>query len=376
MVSIEHGFWLQYGAQLADELVALGDDLAADGLRPGIVFAPVGAPARLARLYHRARSSGEAFLDPSGFLLDRASTPRRAASYPWLDASYGRPRDIAARKTWMTQSLEHQLSNDLRDGADEPSILVTPSPQLTAATGTAELYAVIDAADGARDEIAGDRECWLGIVIDRDYLRHDARLTELADAAVTAGFPGVVVRCFQTELPPVGDHRLLGGLRELVEGCAGGDVGVFLPNAGWVGWLALAWGAAGYSGGLSKGSWYDRTPTPMTNPGRRENIFETQLLRHVSWPIHQQLLDEPNFEECSCRSCQAMHGVYSPDYANVHQIRVAHLWSAELHGLNLVGRRRAIRGRLEDAVEFRDGLPRSLRDRADAGFLDTWLALV
>jgi hypothetical protein len=375
-VSIETGFWLQYPAQRAEELIALADDLAADGPRPGVVFAPVGASSRLARLYQHARDRGEAFVDPSGFLLDRDSTAQRAANYPWLDATYGRPTDAGTWTTWMTESLEHQLSNDLRGAADEPSILVTPSPQLTAATGTAELYAVLDAAEAARVDVAGDRECWLGIAVDRDYLRLDARLTELADAVVTAGFPGVVFRCFQTELPPIGDRRLLGGLRDLVEGCASGDIGVFLPNAGWVGWLALAWGATGYSAGLTKGSWFDRMPTPMRNPGRREYIFEGQLLRHESWAIHQQLAADPGYEDCSCRSCRAMQGAYDADNAAVHQIRVAHAWTSELRGLNLVARRRAIRSRLEDSVEFRDSLPRALRDRADAGFLDTWLALV
>jgi len=375
-VSIEGGFWLQFASQQADELVSLTDDLAASGYRPGVVFAPVGAPSRLARLYGVARATGEAFLDPSGFLLDRDAGAQRATNFPWLDPSYGRPHDLTGWSQWMEASLEHQLSDDFLDGADEPSILVTPSPQLTASTGTAELYVIIDAATVAGASIAGDRECWLGVVVDRDYLRNDARLTELADAVVTAGFPGVIFRCFQTELTPITDRRLLDGLRELVEGCAGADVEIFLPSAGWMGWLTGAWGATGHSGGLSKSSWFDRMPTPMRNPGRRESIFEPQLLRHVPWALHEQLVDDAGYEDCLCDSCATMAGDHDAYEAKVHQIRVAHAWSNELRELNLVGRRRAIRARIDDAIAFRDDLPRALRDRADASFLDTWRSLV
>jgi hypothetical protein len=375
-VTIQDGFWLQYASQNAESLVGLSDTLATDGYRPGVVFTPVGAPARLARLYGEARARGEVFMDPSGFLLDREPRPQRAANFPWLDPSFGRPQVIAEWVEWMEASLRHQLANDLLDGAAEPTIIVTPSPQLTASTGNAELYAIIDAATAGRDSIADDRECWLGISVDRDYLRNDARLTELADAVVTAGFPGVVFRCFQTELTPISDGRLLNGLRELVEGCAGGGVEIFLPNAGWMGWLAGAWGATGYSGGLSKGSWFDRMPTPMRNPGRRESIFEPQLMRHVQWTVHEQLADEDGYQECECASCAAMAGGYDAHEAKVHQVRVAHTWSNELRGLNAIGRRRAIRTQIDQAIDFRNDLPRALRNRADAGFLDVWRSLV
>jgi len=375
-VSIENGFWLQYASQNADDLVDLADDLADNGYRPGIVFAPVGNPARLCQLYGRMRAEGEAFLDPSGFLLDRDGRQQRATNYPWLDPTYGRPDDLDAWTEWMEQSLQHQLSRGFRGGADEPSILVTPSPQLLASSGTAELYTIVDAASAARDSTEGTRECWLGIAVDRDYLRNNARLTELADTVVTAGFPGVVFRCFQSELSPISDRRLLEGLRELVEGCTGADVPIFLPNAGWVGWLAGAWGAHGHSGGLSKGSWFDRMPTPMRNPGRRDSIFEPQLLRHVHWTLHEQLFNEDGYEECSCDSCVTMDGDFDAVEAKIHQIRVAHARSNELRPLNVIGRRRAIRARIDAAVDFRDDLPRTLQDRADARFLDTWLSLV
>ena len=211
-MSLESGFWLQYATQRSATLVGLADDLAGDGYRPGVIFVPLGAPRTLRSLYDRDRPRGGAFLDPCGHLIDRVTSTRRATNFPWLDISFGSPNNVASWTDWMETSLEHQLSDDLLDGADEPSIVVTPSPQLAAATGTRELYTIIDSATATRDAYDGEPECWLGLDVDRDYLRNVTRLTELANAVVTAGFPGVVLRCFQLELPPITDRRLLDGL--------------------------------------------------------------------------------------------------------------------------------------------------------------------
>jgi hypothetical protein len=356
----------------AATLVALPDDLAADGYRPGVIFAPVGGPRTLRELYGRARARGEAFLDPSGHLIDRPSSTRRAENFPWLDALYGRPTDVARWRDWMQISLGHQLSADLIGGSDEPSIVVTPSPLLTAATGAAELYTILDAANATRDEYDGLPALWLGLDIDRDFLRNPARLTEFANAVVTSGYPGVVLRCFQLELPPITDRRLIEGLRELVEGCAATDIGIALPGSGWLGWLASAWGATAWSGGISKSSWVNRIPTPMNNPGRRATIFEPQLLRHVQWDVHEELASTAEYKHCVCRSCQTMAGIHDAHEANIHQIRVAHVWSNETRGLNAHALRRRTREHVDEAIDFRDGLPLALRTRVEAGFLNTW----
>jgi hypothetical protein len=369
-------FWLQYGSQNSDELVGLAADLERTGSRPGVVFVPVGAPERLKRLYQLARGGGEAFLAPSGFLLDRKESPQRRKNFPWLEQAYRRPTDVAGWAQWMEHALEHQLSEDLRGNAAEPSLLVTPAPQLTGAAGTQELYDIVDAATAARDSTAGGRECWLEIVVDRDYLRQEARLTELANTIVTAGFPGVVFRCFHSELPPVSDRRLLEGLRELVEGCAGADIGFFLPNSGWLGWLAMAWGSMAFSGGLARSSWYDRMPGAMANVPKRQMIFEHQLIRHVDWTLHTSLMKVPEYRACACASCEAMGRVYQQDLERVHQLRVAHAWSDDLKPRNIVGRRQTIRTQLDAAIDFREALPIRMRERAESGFLDTWRALV
>jgi hypothetical protein len=373
-VTVVHGFWLQHGSQGADQLVSLADDLEQVGARPGVIFAPVGTPAKLKQLYQRVRERGEAFLDPSGYLLDRGPSPQRRGYFPWLEQKYKRPTDVAKWTDWMKFSLEHQLSERLRGEGSGPSIVVTPSPQLTAAAGTDELYAIVDAANVVRGLMA--EECWLGVVVDRDYLRQETRLTELANTLVTAGFQGIVFRCFHSELAPVTDRRVLEGVRELVEGCAAAGIGILLPNSGWLGWLAMAWGATGFSGGLAKSSWYDRMPGAMANVQRKETFFEPQLIRHVSWTVHSSLAQVAKYIACACTSCSVMGDAYEPDLAKVHQIRIAHGWNESLRSENVVARRRKIRARLDAAIDFRDDLPVRLRERTEASFLDTWRALV
>jgi hypothetical protein len=369
-VTLLGGFWLQYGSRQATEVVTLADELqGAMAGRPGVVFTPVNVPGTLRPLYQHARARGDAVLDPGGFLLDRDPTKRAEEHFPWL-VQNPRPTNQAEWEAWIQQGLDHQLSPDLRGGEDLPSFLVTPCPQLVAAQGAAGLYPVLDAASSV--QAAATSECWLGVNIDRDYLREEPHLVRLANALVSADTPGIVLRCFQNQMPPVTDQALLEGLREVVEACAMNDIHVFLPNSGWLGWLAMAWGAWGFSGGIAKGSWYDRMPTPMTNVPKYESIFEAQLYRYVRWPVHQALAQEPGYQPCWCDSCSAMAGSYDGHEAARHQIRLAHEEGATLRALSLPDRRTAVRQRLDAGIQFRDSLPLVLRARAQAEFLDRW----
>jgi hypothetical protein len=368
------GFWLQYASRQASEVVNFADELeGAPAGRPGVVFAPVNAPSTVRRLYEHARQRGEVVMDPNGYLLDRPPTKRAEKYFPWL-AQTPRPTDQAGWEAWIQQGLDHQLSPELVGGEGPPSFLVTPCPQLVAAQGAAGLYPVLDAA--ATVQAAASEVCWLGVNIDRDYLREETHLVRLANALVSARTPGLVLRCFQNQMPPVADRALLEGLREVVETCASNGIAVFLTNAGWLGWLAMAWGAWGFSGGAAKSTWYDRMPTPMTNVPRYESIFEPQLFRHVRWPVHEALATQPGYQACWCDSCAAMGGTYDGHEAARHQMRVAHEEGASLRALPLPDRRTAVEQRLDAGIAFRDSLPLVLRSRAQAEFLDRWRSYV
>lgn len=368
------GFWLQHASNQARELVEFADELEGGPAgRPGVLYAPVNGAATLRALYRHGRQRGDVAFDPCGFLLDREPTRRAAASFPWL-VQTPRPASQHEWQNWMTRALEHQLSTDLVGDSRAPSFLVTACPQLQAAEGARGLYPVLDAALTVQG--SADGECWLGVNIDQDYLRQEVHLVRLANALIASRTPGVVLRCFGKQLPPVTDRKLLEGLREIVSSCSANGIHVFLPSSGWLGWLAMAWGAWGFSGGLAKSSWYDRIPSPMTNVTRYDSVFEPQLLRQVRWTVHESLVREPEYRECWCSSCANMNGRYDSGEAPRHQLRVAHKEAAILRALPTAHRKAAVRQRLDEAIAFRDGLPLVLRSRAQADFLDRWRSLV
>jgi hypothetical protein len=370
------GFYLHYTGQRPDRLVGLASTLIdGAGNHPGVIFSPLGSSQRLRQLYSGARATIDGFLDPCGYLIDRDPSTQRERHYPWLDISYGRPTNTAGWQAWMQASIDHQTTAaGMLGNAGQPEIVVAPSPHLRAAATPGELYPVIDAWLLLYNEIEGD--LWLSLNVDREFLREETHLTRLADALVDADPPGLILRYFQTDLAPVGDRRALEGLREVNTACAGAGIPVFLPNCGWTGWLAMAWGADGFSGGLSKSSWYDRWPTPMSPPAPEHKIFDTAVLRHVTWVTQQVLVNEPSYAACTCDSCEAMGTSFNADEASLHQIRMALELGNELASLSTAARATRVRDRLDAAIAFRDGLATALRGRVAAGFLDTWRSLL
>lgn len=373
------GFWLQHGNRNADDLVAYSDSLAGEsGGRPGIVLAPVNAPSSLNPLFKLARSKGDAFLDPIGHCIDRDPTKTKEKHFPWLTKN-PRPDSQEAWAGWMKESVAHQLSADLRGAGPGPSVLVTPSPTITAASGQDELYAVLDAAAEVRTDHDKDATpMWLGLAVDRQHVREEPHRTRLGNAIVSAGMEGLVFRAFHTELPPVKDRRYLEGLREVTYAAYAGGIDLMLPHAGWLGWLAMTWGAWGFSGGLAGNSWGDREHgLPMTSPDEPSNpYFEPQLLKTVKWRVHEELKAAEDYEVCTCPECTAMGDTYDSDAAKRHQIWWANEEAARLVGLDRDDRATVVGGRLDAAIDFRDSHSASLQDRIQASFLDIWRDLI
>jgi hypothetical protein len=381
-VAVAHaagGFWLQHASREARELVGFADELAqtTQHSRPGIAFGPVNAPSTLNGLFQRARQLGDAILDPHGYLLDRDATRRAQQHFPWL-AQAPRPATRQQWEAWMLAALNHQLSADLRGRGPGPSFVITASPLMEAVRGTLELYEVLDAAEAIRAQtLAARLDCWIGVSVDRVYLREPTPLTSLANSMLATGADGFVFRAAHNQLAPVDDARYLAGLREIVVACASNGIRIFLPGAGWLGWLAMAWGAWGFSGGMAASTWVDRVPGPMTRPQRpSEPYYEPQLLRTVPWRVHRELARTTGYRPCPCPECRQMGGVYDLALAKRHQLRHAH---AEGTGLARLGPRQRedyVGRRLDGAIAFRDALPLPIRGRVSATFLDRWRDLV
>ncbi|WP_304113641.1 hypothetical protein [Mycolicibacterium bacteremicum] len=368
-------FWLEYGSNEARPLVAFADELAITPAgRPGICFGPLNAPTTMLEpLYRQARANGEAIVEPHGYLLDREPhTARSRNHYPWL-AETPRPDTQAEWERWMQRGLDHQLSERLCGNVGPPSFIITPSPMLDAVRAD-ELNTVLDAATSVRSRVAG-HDCWLGVTVDRAYLREDRHLTRLLNAVLQTGADGIVFRAPHLQLPPVDDRLYLDGLREVVETCAANGIRAFFPSSGWLGWLAMGWGAWGFSAGMAAGSWVDRIPGPMTRPPQPSlPYFEPQLLRAVPWRIHEQLVSESGYEPCSCVECVQMGGSYDLALAKRHQIRHASEETAALTAVPVTDRGRVVANRIDEAISFRDGLSAVAAARIPTNHLDRWRA--
>lgn len=372
---MRRGLWIQVAATKPLDALNLLDEMRDD--RPGVVMAPEHKPDTLKSLYQRAREVTAVLIDPSGFLYDRNPRQRARRHYPWLavgtpgatdlkERGWPRPQTSREWADWMRIGVEHQMSFD---SPEVPSAHVIPTPQLEAAGGRDMFGQIADALDEVRGEYP---DAWLGINIDRDYLREEQHLTRLANYLVSAHGTGILLRCFQSEMPPISDRRLLQGLSDVVAATAAEGTLVILPRSGWLGWLAMTWGAYGFSGGLGNGTWYDRMPTPMTNVPRREKIFERQLLRDVPWPVHVQLREQAGYSPCACSACDEMGGSYDIDLVRRHRILAAY----EISDVGTADPAQVVTAAINQAIDFRNSLPPVLRDRVDAKFLDAWQALL
>lgn len=377
LAPVRSGFWLEYGNREAPELVAFADDLAQTPAgRPGVCFGPLNGPTTLEPLYRRARASGDAIVEPNGYLLDRDHTARSRNHFPWL-AQTPRPATRAQWEQWMQAALDYQLSGRLQGNAGPPSFVVTASPLMDASRGAQELNTVLDAAVAVRSRVPSGTDCWLGVTVDRTYLCEQQHLIRLLNAMVQTGADGFVFRSQHTQLPPVDDPLYLAGLREVVEACAANNIRVFLPSSGWLGWLAMGWGAWGFSGGMAAGSWVDRVPTPMTPPQQRPlPYFEAQLLRNVPWRLHQQVMNESGYQPCTCSYCTQMGAAHDLPLAKRHQLRHASDETATLTAVSIAQRRQLVANRLDAAIAFRDSLSAPVAARVETRHLDRWRGLV
>lgn len=393
------GFWLQLSARHRDEVLALRHEWAqSDEGAPGVVLAPVTTRAKLVEAVLECEDE-RVFLDPCGYLFDRAPTARSRRYFRWLvgpvddvgeddpdddpfdevaelfeadgdeSAYFQRPGTIDKWVAWMRASIEHDVGLFESVGR-KPSLLVSPCPLIESMVAEHELTSVANAFRQLESEYPNLAPSFC---VGPEFTRTEAGVTRLANTVVGLQPSAVLLRCFQAELPPIGDRRYLEGLREVVEACASNDIAVLLPNSGWVGWLATAWGAHAYSGGAAQSSWFDRAPTGMNQPPRIDRIHDRLLITRREFDLGPDLEAVDGYEPCDCASCEEMGGIFSESLARTHQMRVARSESLAVDDLqDLRARRLLIKGRLAEADQLWHGLPADLHQSIDGGHLGLW----
>jgi len=365
---------------------------------PGVVLAPVTTPGNLIATADACEDE-RVFLDPCGFLFDRPPTKRSRRYFPWLvdpardvgeddpdddpddeapelfeavedeSACFPRPETIDDWVAWMRASIDFAVGL-FESAGRKPSLLVSPCLFIESMVAEHELTLVANAfrqLEGEYPNLAPS------FCVGPEFTRTEVGVTRLANTLVDLEPSAVLLRCFQRDLPPIGDRRYLAGLREIVGACVSNGIAVLLPNSGWVGWLAMAWGAHAYSGGVAQSSWYDRVPTGMGQRPRVDRIHDAPLITRREFDLGPELEAVDGYEPCDCASCTRMGGIFSEPLARTHQMRVARRESLAVDDLwELRARRLLIKGRLAEADQLWHSLPARLQQSIEGDHLGVW----
>ena len=251
---------------------------------------------------------------------------------------------------------------------------MSPCPLIESMVNDDELALVADAFRDLRSEHSNLAPSFC---VGSEFTRTEEGVTRLANTIIglqpSSGIASVLSNiCFHR----LKTARYLEGLREIVRACALNDIAVLLPNSGWVGWLAMGWGAYAYSGGATQSSWYDRVPTPMNPPPRVDRIHDAPLMTRREFDLGPSLEAVDGYEPCNCISCEEMGGAFDARLAWIHQLRAARSESLAVEGLQQLDERRLrIRNRLVEADQLWRSLPTYLRQSIPGDHLGMWQGL-
>ncbi|HKH64087.1 MAG TPA: hypothetical protein VKA35_01345 [Solirubrobacterales bacterium] len=274
--------------------------------------------------------SGSAYEIPSKWKVPMASWVQRAA-----------PSTKAEWNATVKESLKKQRELDV-------DALVVPGAELEAGDYPKGLEDQIDAIRRAWAERADDDPPWFA-----EFCLHDDwinLLTDLPDAI------GVALRIRFAKRDAAGDASVLGKLRFVVGALADDGRKVLLIQSGIVGWLSLAWGAWGFSAGMSQESWlYHRTVirrrSGQPSPPRVERYFERQLLHPVLSADHGRLANATGYTPCGCSFCNALAqgGAWDHNAAAQHSLYALASLTEAAAGADRTARRDAVRATIESA---------------------------
>ena len=172
----------------------------------------------------------------------------------------------------------------------------------------------------------------------------------------------------------------LEALRTMVSALSADGRRVLLVESGRLGWLALAWGAWGFTASLSGASWARNTAVvrrakdqPATRIAR---IFDANLLHRVRQATHARLLGEQGYQPCSCGFCarQASRASWSHDLSEQHGLYALARLTEQVAAPTLASRHARVRATVQQAINFESGLTFRLTADSRPLQLPAWLA--
>ncbi|HZL06728.1 MAG TPA: hypothetical protein VFE45_15165, partial [Coriobacteriia bacterium] len=217
-------------------------------------------------------------------------------------------------------------------------------------------------ADWARQQLQPDEHLAVNVTLPPAWLSNQRLLSLLLDEVVDMSELVFYMRVRWPLMPqPYGqliDASVLDGYIEVANTFEDSDKTLILPNTSLTGWVALAWGAHGFSTGVGGGerAFADTRAIRIKRTGPRPapitRTFATPILHTTDTTTAARLDALPNARACTCRYCVALRRLPADQHdkalAGGHYLRAAGDLTAAV-ARNRRGRRSAARSAVASA---------------------------
>lgn len=308
---------------------------------------------------------------PGSVRYDRDKIGGHKVAAPWI-----RRKAPSTQAEW-DQTVDEAIAAQQKLGT---AGLMIPSRLLTQVDWPDGIQASLDAARRAAVRHPAN-EMLANVIVDERWIL-DLRLrrtllNQFTDLPEEIG-AAIHVHWSAPDVPDKGPS--LEALRIVVSALAEDGRRVLLVEAGRVGWLAIAWGAWGFTASLSGASWKRNTAVVRRAKGqpatRIARIFDANLLQHVRQTTHVRLLGESGYQRCVCGFCQRQAGSsgWSHDLAEQHGLYSLSRLTERVAAPTLPLRHARVRAIVQNAINFETGMSFRLAGDSRPLHLPEWLA--
>ncbi|HWA52908.1 MAG TPA: hypothetical protein VG816_01910 [Solirubrobacterales bacterium] len=305
-------------------------------------------------------------------------TKQNVPMAPWIQ------RSAPSTKTEWDSTIRESIEQQRKLGVDA---IVTPGAELTSGAYPNGLSRQIDAVRRAWLKRPQDDLPWLAEVYVHDDWIVDQSMRRFALNVIT-DLPDDIGVCLHVRFAKrdaAYNAPSLEPLRDMVEVLADDGRKVLVMQSGIVGWLSIAWGAWGFSAGMSQGSWLDhrtiiRRRAGAPSPPRVERYFEPQLLHSVLAADHNRFTGANGYVKCECAFCKSLTQAANWDHtaAAQHDLYALAGLTEKVKGVDRAARRNAVRTTIETAQNTwaQWKAIAGLSNRAEPTELSVWRGLV
>ncbi|MEU0059931.1 hypothetical protein [Streptomyces sp. NPDC006334] len=283
---------------------------------------------------------------------------------------------------WAADWVADIIQTQREQGA---TVLLTPGLWMDSADRAGSLKTLRDCVSWARDETRDYENLAVNLTIPYTWLTterlRDSLFAELLDMDEDVFYVRVRWPLLAQPYGQLASADILDGYVELSSVCEENDKFLILPNTALTGWVALAWGANGFSTGIGSGerAFADtkvikiKRTTPR--PAATNRTFRRSLLHVVDVDTDSRLSALPGQSACDCDFCRAQTpGLWDKAKAGAHYlVKVAEaVAEASDHAR---GTRAGVRTLARSARDFRDSASAvvPLNGANDPKHLDLWL---